>query len=214
MKHILVYGDSLSWGIVPGTRQRLEFDQRWPGVLEGALIRAGHTVRITENCLNGRRTLWDDPFKAGRKGLEGLSQLIESQSPLDLVILALGVNDFQSMHPLNAWHSAQGTATLVQGVRQAPIEPGMPVPPILIVAPPPLREPQGTMADKFQGGHLRSVGLNNELSKVAETLQCAFFDAGLVAVASPTDGVHLDAPEHRKLGEALCGPVSQVLKRT
>jgi len=33
MQHILVYADSLSWGIVPTTRQRLSFDQRWPGAL-------------------------------------------------------------------------------------------------------------------------------------------------------------------------------------
>ena len=30
MKQILVYGDSLTWGIVPGTRRRLLFSQRWP----------------------------------------------------------------------------------------------------------------------------------------------------------------------------------------
>ena len=41
MQHILVYGDSLSWGIVPGTRQRLAFDARWPGVMEGKLNAAG-----------------------------------------------------------------------------------------------------------------------------------------------------------------------------
>ena len=34
MKQILVYGDSLSWGIVPGTRHRLPFAERWPGILE------------------------------------------------------------------------------------------------------------------------------------------------------------------------------------
>jgi hypothetical protein len=34
MQHILVYADSLSWGIVPGSRERLGFDQRWPGVME------------------------------------------------------------------------------------------------------------------------------------------------------------------------------------
>ena len=27
---VLVYADSLSWGIVPGTRQRLPWPVRWP----------------------------------------------------------------------------------------------------------------------------------------------------------------------------------------
>ena len=72
MKQILVYGDSLSWGIVPDTRVRLPFDQRWPGVLEGKLNAAGEKVRVIEDCLNGRRTVWEDPFKEGRNGCRGL----------------------------------------------------------------------------------------------------------------------------------------------
>ena len=63
MQHILVYADSLSWGIVPTTRRRFAFEQRWPGVMEGGLRSSGLNVRVIEDCLNGRRTAWDDPFK-------------------------------------------------------------------------------------------------------------------------------------------------------
>src|SRR5688572_7295308 len=107
--------------------------------------------RVIEDCLNGRRTAWDDPFKPGRNGRIAIEQRIEVHSPLALVILMLGTNDFQSMHQLTALHSAQGVAALVQAIRQSPIEPGMSVPPILIVAPPPLQEPKGTIAPKFEG---------------------------------------------------------------
>ena len=98
-------------------------------------------LRVIEDCLNGRRTVWDDPFKPGRNGLAGLAQRIEANSPLALVILMLGTNDLQSMHPHNAWHAAQGIAALVNAIRTAPIEPGMPAPPILVVAPPPVETP-------------------------------------------------------------------------
>jgi lysophospholipase L1-like esterase len=37
MQQVLVYADSLSWGIVPNTRRRLPFDARWPGVMENVL---------------------------------------------------------------------------------------------------------------------------------------------------------------------------------
>ena len=84
MQQILLYADSLSWGIVPDTRRRLAFDQRWPGVMEGALRAAGRRVRVIEDCLNGRRTVWEDPFKPGRNGLAGLEQRIEVNSPLAL----------------------------------------------------------------------------------------------------------------------------------
>jgi hypothetical protein len=37
MHQVLVYADSLTWGIVPNTRRRLPFHERWPGVMEAVL---------------------------------------------------------------------------------------------------------------------------------------------------------------------------------
>jgi lysophospholipase L1-like esterase len=203
MQQILVYSDSLSWGIIPTTRKRLALDARWPGVMELALNERRPSVRVIEDCLNGRRTVWDDPFKPGRNGLIGLAQRIEVNSPLSLVVLMLGTNDLQSMHPHTAWHAAQGIATLVSAIRQAPIEPGMPVPPVLIVAPPPILVPRGPIAAKFTGAADKAVGLADAYRAVASDLSCAFFDAGSVTPASIVDGIHLDADQHRTLGVAL-----------
>jgi lysophospholipase L1-like esterase len=211
MKQILVYGDSLSWGIVPGTRLRLPFAERWPAILERELVRAGSSVRVIEDCLNGRRTVWEDPFKAGRNGLTGIEQRIEVNSPLALVILMLGTNDFQSMHQHNAAHSALGVATLVRAIRRAPIEPDMLVPPILIVAPPRTGTPAGTSVDKFAGARERSVGLETAFASMAAELSCAFFDAGGIITVSRIDGVHLDADQHDVLGKALVNPVGALL---
>ena len=214
MQHVLVYGDSLTWGIIPMTRRRLPFDQRWPGVLEAGLHARGESVRVIEDCLNGRRTVWEDPYKPGRNGLDGLAQRIESHSPLALVILMLGTNDFQSMHPHNAWHAAQGIAALVGAIRQAPVEPGMPIPGVLVAAPPPLGEPRGPIAPKFAGADTKSVGLAEAYREVASALGCPFFDAGTVTSASRVDGVHLDADQHITLGEALVDVVRPLLPRT
>jgi lysophospholipase L1-like esterase len=208
VQQILVYADSLTWGIVPGTRERLPFDARWPGVMEHALNREGPRARVIEDCLNGRRTVFEDPYKPGRNGLVGLEQRIEIHSPLALVILMLGTNDFQSMHDHIAWHAAQGIGALVDAVRRAPIEPGMPVPPVLVVAPPPLDTPKGPIAPKFAGGERKCVGLADAIAVVARERDCAFFDAGSVTGASTVDGVHLDAPQHATLGAALAEAVS------
>jgi lysophospholipase L1-like esterase len=211
MKHILVYADSLSWGIVPTTRKRLLFEQRWPGVMELALCAMGHKVRVIEDCLNGRRTVWDDPFKPGRNGLVGLAQRIEIHSPLELVILVLGSNDFQSMHEHNAWHSSQGLLTLINAIRTAPIEPGMPVPSILVVAPPAIRTPKGPIAPKFEGGDAKCVGLADAYRKVCDEVSCHFFDAGSVISTSELDGVHLDSAQHLALGEAITPVVNALM---
>jgi lysophospholipase L1-like esterase len=212
MLQILVYSDSLSWGIVPLTRKRLDFDERWPGVMENRLNEKGGAVRVIEDCLNGRRTVWDDPYKPGRNGLVGLAQRVEVNSPLALVILALGTNDFQSMHPHNAWQSAQGIAALVAAIRGAPIEPGMPVPPVLVMAPPPIGEPKGPIAPKFEGGGAKSRGLAEEYRKVCAELGCHFVDAGTVTPSSRVDGVHLDADQHAALGEAMAKAVRALLR--
>jgi lysophospholipase L1-like esterase len=214
MLQILVYADSLTWGIIPDTRKRLPFEQRWPGVLEDKLNAREKRVRVLEDCLNGRRTVWDDPFKPGRNGLQGLAQRIEMHSPLALVIVMLGTNDFQFSHPHNnAWSAAQGIAALVAEIRRAPIEPGMPVPPVLVVCPPPIYSPKGTIAAKFSGAEQRCAGLADAYEEISSILGCHFFDAGSVTSASQVDGIHLDTDQHAVLGAALAGVVSPLLSK-
>jgi lysophospholipase L1-like esterase len=213
MSHpIFVYGDSMSWGIIPMTRKRFPFESRWPGVMQISLNSGGLAVQVIEDCLNGRRTVWDDPFKAGRNGLEGLAQRIEVNSPLSLVIIMLGTNDFQSMHPNNAWHSAQGTGALVRAIREAPIEPGMPIPPILVIAPPPTHDPRGPIAPKFRDAEIKSSGLADSLREVTTMLDCHFFDASTVTTSSRVDGIHLDEDQHVALGRAVAGDVRSILQ--
>ena len=64
---ILVYGDSLTWGIF---RTRGAVFLRGPvaRVMETTSWRPGMRCAVVEDCLNGRRTVWDDPFKPGRNG--------------------------------------------------------------------------------------------------------------------------------------------------
>ena len=214
MQHILVYSDSLSWGIIPMTRKRLPFEQRWSGALEIALNHADCPVRVIENCLNGRRTVWDDPFKPGRNGMEGLAQQVEIYSPLSLVVLMLGTNDFQSVHSNQAWHAAQGIAALINTIRNAPIEPDMPIPTILVIAPPATHVAKGNMADKFLGADIKCKGFADALLKVCAETNCHFFDAGNIVGSSAIDGVHLDAEQHLSLARALSSVVKPLLAQS
>lgn len=213
MEQILVYSDSATWGIIPHTRRRLPFEQRWPGVLELTLNRETPArYRVIEDCLNGRRTVWEDPFKEGRNGLMGLQQRIEVNSPLVLLVLMLGTNDFQAAHQNRAWHSAQGMTRLIQAARSAPVEPGMPIPAILVVAPPSITHPSGPIAKKFEGAPDRCVGLAAELRQVCADLSCTFFDAGRVTTLSKVDGIHLDLEQHKMLAEALAPIVKSLIE--
>jgi lysophospholipase L1-like esterase len=124
----------------------------------------------------------------------------------------LGTNDFQFSHPYNdAWSAAQGIAALVNEIRKAPIEPGMPVPPILIVCPPQIRSPRGSIAPKFSGAEQRSGGLADAYKQVSSILGCHFFNAETTTSTSRVDGVHLDPDQHLKLGNALAEIVQPIL---
>jgi lysophospholipase L1-like esterase len=181
------------------------------GRARAELNEAARQVRVIEDCLNGRRTVWEDPFKAGRNGIVGLAQRIEIHSPLALVILMLGTNDFQSVHPHDIWHSAQGIASLIGAIRQAPIEPGMPVPPILVVAPPPIRNPRGPLARKFSNaeGEIRRSrrGLPGNRQRPRRPL---LRRRQRHAIGSAVDGIHLDAAAC-VLGTALAAAVAPLL---
>jgi lysophospholipase L1-like esterase len=204
---ILAFGDSLSWGIVPGTRDRWPFAQRWAGVLEVCL---GPPVRVIEEHLNGRTTAFDNPVLPGRNGLAALPVLLESHAPLDVVIVMLGGNDLQRIQNLTAYESALGTSALVDAIRRAPLEGGGSAPGILLVAPPPLRPRNGT-EEKFAGAAAPSGELAARQRAVAAQKGCGFFDAGGVIETSAVDGVHLDSAAHRALGEALAPIVRALL---
>jgi len=211
MEHILIFADSLSWGLIPNTRKRLPFQKRWPGICENILLTKNHNIRIIENCLNGRRSVWDDPFKEGRNASKYLSQAIEINSPLDLVVLMLGTNDFQSTHDNNAWLSAQGIVKLINIIKNAPIEPNMPSPDILVIAPPKITTAKGQIKNKFIDANKRCINFSNELEIISKENVVHFLNADNIVKVSNDDGVHLDEPQHQILAEAVSDMIVTIL---
>ena len=211
MKQILVYADSLSWGIIPMSRNRFAFHQRWPGILEINLKSLGEEVRVIEDCLNGRRTIYEDPIKPGRNGRIGLGQRIEVNSPLSLVILMLGTNDFQANHNHTAADSKNGMRALINEIRNTTLEPGMNMPEILLIAPPPILEPKGDIAAKFKGADKKCIGLAEAYQDLCEEMGCQFFDAASVTSSSKVDGVHFDIDQHLAFGNAITEFISAKL---
>jgi hypothetical protein len=47
---------------------------------------------------------------------------------------------------------------------------------------------------------------------MAEELGCEFLDTAEVIVSSKLDAIHLDASEHRKLGQAVATRVREIFK--
>ncbi|MEM7317207.1 MAG: GNAT family N-acetyltransferase [Planctomycetota bacterium] len=115
------------------------------------------------------------------------------------------------MHQLSALQSARGIGAIIASIRSAPIEPGLEVPEILVLAPPRLQSAKGDIADKFFGAENKAVGLCAAVEDVVRDAGCHFFDAGSVTERSRVEGVHLDEDQHHRLGTAVAAEVKRII---
>ena len=207
-KVVLCFGDSNTWGFDPATQQRFPAGLRWPRVLAQAL---GPSIRVIEEGLNGRTTVWDDPLSEGRNGRTYFLPCLQTHQPLDLVILMLGTNDLKKRFSATALDVARGAGVLLDISRRSAAGPGGAAPAVLLVAPPPFAPLQGQFAEMFEGAEPRSRGLAAHYERVAAEAGASFFDAGTVTGCSPIDGIHLDSAGHQRLGKALAAEVSDCL---
>jgi lysophospholipase L1-like esterase len=207
MKTILCFGDSNTWGWNAATKARLGRDERWPGILRQEL---GEGYLVTEEGLNGRTTVWDDPIEGYKNGKEYLIPCLETHRPLDLVIIMLGTNDLKKRFSVSAYDIAEGAGVLVNIAQTSKAGPDETNPPVLLIAPPPLAK-LDEYSDMFEDGTEKSKKLAKEYRRVAGEYGCHFLNAGDVIVSSDLDGIHLDPSQHRLLGQAVAGRVREIL---
>jgi lysophospholipase L1-like esterase len=208
MKTILCYGDSNTWGCPPiesfDEIQRLDEHTRWPCVLRTAL---GADYRVIEEGLGARTTVWDDPFEGAHKnGRTYLLPCLESHEPLDLVILLLGTNDLKSRFNLSASDIAYAVGTLIDIIQRSECGPGGNAPQVLVVCPPPIAK-LTLFAQMFAGAAPKSRLMADFYRQVAETYGCAFLNAGKLIKSSDRDGIHWEAEEHVRMGQAVAARV-------
>ncbi|MCP1200767.1 SGNH/GDSL hydrolase family protein [Notoacmeibacter sp. MSK16QG-6] len=213
MKTVLAFGDSLTWGFDGPTRTRHPFEKRWPNVLQAEL---GSDYHVIAEGLNGRTTGYDDHLAdCDRNGAQILPTLLHSHSPLDLVILFLGVNDLKPFTGAGARGAAMGMARLVELVRHHawPSNENSGSPEIIIVSPPPIQKPDDPdYGDTFADAIEDSKSFARRYADLARDRGCGFFDAGTIVTTDPHDGIHLDAGSTAALGRALAPVVREQLQ--
>ncbi|MBJ6986238.1 MULTISPECIES: GDSL-type esterase/lipase family protein [unclassified Devosia] len=214
MKTILAFGDSLTYGANPVTGgPRHAYEHRWPTALEQGL---GGAARVIAEGMGGRTTVCDDWFAPGdRNGGRILPTLLESHSPLDLVIIMLGTNDLKPAINGSALQASFGIRRLVQIIREHAAGKAIAAPAIIIAAPPHICDTDhADMIGHFGGfAHASSQSqlFAEHYARRAAELNTGFFDASTVAQADPRDGVHLDEANTRAIGLGLVPLVKQTL---
>lgn len=105
MKQLLCFGDSNTWGLIPKSTERYSWGVRWTSILQEKLNDSD--IRIIEEGLCGRTTIYD-AYRANRNGLESLSEILETNYPIDGAIIMLGTNDCKSYYKSNPYKIAKG----------------------------------------------------------------------------------------------------------
>lgn len=215
MKTILCFGDSNTWGYDPAATAASPFpirhshDMRWTGVLAQEL---GSGWRVIEEGQNGRTTVHDDPLNVARNGKEFLPACLESHKPIDLVVIMLGTNDLKNTFGVSPGEIATGASVLAKMVLQSDAGLNGKPPPLLLVCPPAIgdmsRAPE--IAEKISDAQSRSRALPGRYQAVASQLGCAYLNSQDVVSPSPIDGIHLEASEHAKLGNAIAAVVKKM----
>ena len=206
MKRILCYGDSITWGYNPADGTRFEYEKTWPGIMEKSL---GADYKVITEALTGRTICWDVPYMPYRNGKESLPMLLESHSPLDVVIIMLGVNDLMKMIGKTAEESAWGMLAVIREI-MSPLFGGS-LPQILIIAPPVIGKMSAFNEMGFSSAAVEeSNKLAGCLKILAKETKSEFLDSNEFMKASDVDGLHPLPDEHKKLGEAIAGKVREI----
>lgn len=198
LKRILCFGDSNTYGYIPDGSGRYERDIRWTGILQEKLV---SEAVIIEEGLCGRTTVFQDVLRYGRSGFEILPVLLESHTPLDVVIVMLGTNDCKTVYGASAEVIGKGVEKIIERIKAY-----QPQAEILLISPIWLGD------DVWKPGYdpefkEESVQVSRRLkevyAKIAEKNHCLFLAASDYAKPSVTDQEHLDEKGHEALANAI-----------
>lgn len=204
MKTILCYGDSITWGYIPGNLGRYPFDKRWPSVLQKQI---GNQFHVMAEGLRGRYTVHDEPFRVGRNGASLLQPILETHSPVNLLIIFLGTNDVLHHCDLTAFDAARGVEVLVKIAQSSETGPSEAPPKVMVISPPRITSLSKELAELCHGEPSESENFSKFFREMTKRRNLFFLDAAEIIKPSAVDGVHLDEDEHAVLGKAIAEEV-------
>jgi lysophospholipase L1-like esterase len=199
---------------VPGRTDygRFPEDVRWTGVLQNLL---GEGYKVIEEGHCGRTTLWDDPIECYKNGKTYLYPCLDSQRPLDLVIIMLGTNDMKRRFSLGPFDIAASVGELVKVVQTVGCGRGANAPEVLLVSPLAVGENiyDSPFCDMFEGNVAieKAKLLPKYYKAIAGQYGCHFLNAADVASPSHIDAIHFEPEGHCKFAEAVAAKVKEIL---
>lgn len=207
MKEILCFGDSNTYGVNPETNERFGRNERWTGLLQNIL---GKDYYVIEDGYSGRSTCFSDDSDPFRSGIKVIEPVLKTHSPLDMIVIMLGTNDFKAQFSMTAKVSGYAIKRIVDKIHHYY---GDKCPKILLVSPIMIGEDVENCrfweCDKHSYEEIKKVPAVYE--EVARQTGSAFFAASSVACAG-SDCLHMTQESHKALAEALAPIIVDLLK--
>lgn len=197
---ILCFGDSNTWGRSGSSVDRYPANVRWTGLFQQKL---GDSYEIIEEGLRSRTTNIDDPDNPGRNGLTYLLPCLESQQPLDAIILWLGTNDLKAQYNRQASDVTSAISHLIEVIKQNSQDRNGNPSRIVLVSPPLIKESALKPETYFKAAGEKSKELAPLFKELAEKEGCVYVDLAPIVQAGDFDGVHLEPDQHPKVAEVF-----------
>lgn len=197
-KRILCYGDSNTWGYIPGNGNRYDEETRWPKRLQALL---SDEFEIIEEGLSGRTTVFSNRVEPYRSGVEYLPPCLLTHFPLDYIIVMLGTNDTKPRYHVSALEIGYGMEEFLLAMdywcrfkEQHPQ--------ILVVSPIRMHITDENGDFDYTSEKKRDA-LGEKFACIAQRFGCKFLDADMAVKDIGCDGVHMTEDGHRALAEKI-----------
>ena len=206
MKKVLCFGDSNTYGFVPGKCTRYDKNTRWTGVLQAL---CGSDFSIIEGGCNNRTAFVDNPAGVEQTGYKILPEYF-TKDYFDIVVLAIGINDLQLFFRPTLEEFEQGMEKLIKITKDL-----SPNAKIILVCPSKLDLAgikSGVFSFQFDEISVeKSYHLPQIYKKLAEKHACKLVDLNEIAKVSPLDGLHFSAESHKTIAENLYKNLKQTI---
>lgn len=206
MINILCFGDSNTFGYMPGGVGRFDENTRWTMVLQKRL---GKGYNVIEEGLCGRTTIFEDPIREGMCGINDIESAVTAHNPIDIIIIMLGTNDCKVAYKSDEKAITCGLNQLIDKAKNVASKDMK-----IIIAAPILLEKgvgdEGFDKEFDETSELISESLAVEYEKLAANKDYYFLDMSKVSVASEIDRVHLDEIGHKAVADAFYSKIISI----
>lgn len=211
-KRVFLYGDSFVFGKVGGKNERFDVTQRFSGVLQKLL---SNDYEIIEEGLRARTLSGENGFFEQRDGLEQFGPILGSHLPLNVIVIMLGTNDFNSKSTKTHKDIPTDLQAYNNKIKEWCEFLEVDTPKVLLISPPKIKpeffdDGQKTIFGKDASRNVAQ--LPNIYITEAHKQGWSFFDANTVCEAGEADGVHLDIENNLQLAKALSLKIKDLVK--